>query len=309
MNNNMKSIAIDNGYGYTKAYPGDVIFKSTVKSGMDIYNEDVIQIEFNNSNYIIGENNNCYIADQDKLSSEVDRKHLILTTITAIGLNFKTEKDITVNICLGTPSQYFEQQRSGMVELFKNNDFKIKINKVGHEQTIKINKILVLPQALAPILTNEEYLSSRVTVIDIGSGTIDVAEVIKGKLSKTLTIEKGCMKLYSKISQKINNEFATKYTPDDIIDLINDNEFIVKGESRNTSTYIAGILEEYVGDFINDIKQADFDLLGTKVSLIGGGALLLNKNIKELVNHARIEFSPQKANVESFYKILLSKLG
>ncbi len=305
---NAKTIAVDNGFGVTKSSVNDVKFKSTVKKGEDIYNANVMQVKFNDENYIVGESNNGYIVDSDKLSTEWNRLHLTIATLTSIGLSFNKEKDITTHIALGTPSQYYSNQRDGMAELFKNKEFKIYINKVGFEQRIKIENVLVLPQALAPILVSEEYLNSRVTVIDIGSGTVDVAEVVKGKLIRTLTIEKGCMKLYSKIAQKLNNEYNTKYSADDIIDLISDDYFLANGEKHTMGTYMDSILAEHVEEIMRDIKQADFDLLGTKVVLIGGGAVLLNKHFINHVNHAKKAFSPQTSNVKSFHEILKSKL-
>ena len=306
---NAKTIAVDNGFGVTKSSVNDVKFKSTVKKGEDIYNDTVMQVKFNDENYIVGESNNGYIVDADKLSTEWNRLHLTIATLTSIGLSFDKEKDITTHIALGTPSQYYSTQRDGMAELFKDTEFKIYINKVGFEQRIKIENVLVLPQALAPILVSEEYLKSRVTVIDIGSGTVDVAEVVKGKLIRTLTLEKGCMKLYSKIAQQLNSEYNTKYSADDIIDLISDDHFIANGEQHVMSSYMDSILAAHVDEVMRDIKQADFDLLGTKVVLIGGGAVLLEKHFKKHIKHAKKIFLPQMSNVTSFHEILKSKLA
>ena len=129
----------------------------------------------------------------------------------------------------------------GKSTIIKNKEFKIKINKVGMEQHIKINRVMVLPQSLAPIITNRRYIDSRVVVIDIGSGTIDVSEIIKGKLKSTLTVEKGCTKLYSKIAQKMNTEFGTKFNTDDVESMIEDEVFILNGESRAIDKYIEDI--------------------------------------------------------------------
>lgn len=305
---NIKSLSIDNGYGYTKSYPSNIKFKSTVKLGVDNYNEDVIQVEYDNQNYIVGENNNSYNNDQDKLISRFGRTHFIISTLVSIGLSYSTEKEIELDLCLGTPSEYYEKQRHGIVDLLKNKEFKIKINKVGMEQHIKINRVMVLPQSLAPIITNRRYIDSRVVVIDVGSGTIDVSEIIKGKLKSTLTVEKGCTKLYSKIAQKMNTEFGTKFNTDDVESMIEDEVFILNGESRAIDKYIEDIKYYHTLDFINDIKQANFDLQGNEVVLIGGGSNLLEKDIRDIIPHARVEHNPQMANVEAYDKILKTKL-
>ena len=121
---NIKSLSIDNGYGYTKSYPSNIKFKSTVKLGVDNYNEDVIQVEYDNQNYIVGENNNSYNNDQDKLISRFGRTHFIISTLVSIGLSYSTEKEIELDLCLGTPSEYYEKQRHGIVDLLKNKEFK-----------------------------------------------------------------------------------------------------------------------------------------------------------------------------------------
>ena len=175
-------------------------------------------------------------------------------------MSYSTKKEIELDLCLGTPSEYYEKQRHGIVELLKGKEFTIKINRVGMEQNIKVNRVMVLPQSLAPIITNKRYVNTRVIVIDVGSGTIDVSEIIKGKLKSTLTIEKGCTKLYSKIAQQMNTESGTKF--DDIESMIEDKVFILNGESRSMEKYIEYIKYYYTIDFINDIKQANFDLQG-----------------------------------------------
>lgn len=305
---NLKSLSIDNGYGYIKVHPSNVKFKSTVKLGVDNYNEDVIQVEYDNQNYIVGENNNSYNSDQDKLTSRFGRNHFIVSTLVSIGLSYKTEKDIEIDLCLGTPSEYFEKQKEGIVQLLKGKEFKIKINKVGMEQHIKINRVMVLPQGLAPIITNKRYSDSRVVVIDVGSGTIDVSEIIKGKLQTTLTLEKGCIKLYSKIAKQMNKEFGTKFNSDDVETMVQDRVFIVNGESRSIDKYIEDIKYYHTLDFINDIKQANFDLQGNEVVLIGGGAILLETDIRDIIPHAKLEHNSQNANVEAYDKILKMKL-
>lgn len=303
----MKSLSIDNGYGYTK-YPMNMKFKSTVKLGSDVYNENVMQVKFENQNYIVGENNNSYNNDQDKLSSKFGRLHFTITTLTAIGLTYSTEENIELDLCLGTPAEYYEKQKDDIVQLLKNKEFTIFINKVGMEQTIKINRVMVLPQSLPPIITDKRYIESRVVVIDVGAGTVDVSEIIKGKLVSTLTKEKGCIKLYSKIAKQMNSEFGTKFTPDDVELMIEDGTFIVNGESRCINKYIEDIKYYHTVDFINDIKQANFDLQGNQVVLIGGGAILLENEIRDIIPHAKLEYNAQTANVDAYDKILKLKL-
>ena len=49
---NAKTIAVDNGFGVTKSSINDLKFKSTIKKGEDIYNANVMQVKFNDENYI-----------------------------------------------------------------------------------------------------------------------------------------------------------------------------------------------------------------------------------------------------------------
>ena len=197
-----KILGLDNGYSSTKTSQG-VCFLSTIEEGHDDYNT-VLEINVDGKNYIIGEPTGQYIVDGDKFKTEAGIELLKITTLAAIGLSYPEESVIDANIVAGLPVAYFAAQKEALENLIKSLDGKcIEINKIGKKQVIKINKVLILPQACGIIIEKNKQNESSL-VIDIGGGTWDIAQFDGLKLVEKATYEEGMLVLYSAIAQSLN---------------------------------------------------------------------------------------------------------
>lgn len=293
----MKILGLDNGYNYTKTSVGQCIL-STVEKGHDDYN-NVLEINVDGKNYIIGEATGQYIVDANKFKTEEGKTLVKLTTLTAIGLSYPEETVIDVNIVAGLPVAFYSDQKEELTKLIKSLDNScIEINKIGKKQIIKINKVMILPQACGIIIEKNKQKESSL-VIDIGGGTWDIAQFDGLKLVEKATYEKGMLVLYSAISQELNSKYYTKFEAADIQNIIDRKFFTVEGIKKDIKE-----IEEYINSYIRKIVatiKRDFDTTNIdNFYLIGGGVIALELYIKKYFPSIEVEKNCQFTNVNSF---------
>lgn len=293
----MKILGLDNGYSYTKTSMGECIL-STIEKGHDDYN-NVLEIEVEGKNYIVGEPTGQYMVDADKFSTDEGKEILKITSLAAIGLSYPGDSVIDLNLVAGLPVAFYADQKEELEKLLKDLDnTSIFINKIGKKQIIKISKVLILPQACGIIIEKNKKNESSL-VIDIGGGTWDIAQFNGLKLVEKATFEKGMLVLYSAIAQMLNAKYYTTFAAADIQNIIDRGYFTVKGEKKGISE-----IEEYLNNEVRKIISIitrDFDVTSIdNFYLIGGGAMALKDYVKKYFKAIQLEEDCQFTNVNSF---------
>lgn len=293
----MKILGLDNGYSSTKTSQG-VCILSTVEKGHDDYN-NVLEININGENYIIGEPTGQYIVDADKFKTDAGIELLKVTTLAAIGLSYPEESVIDVNVVAGLPVAYYADQKDDLEKLLKNLDGScIEINKIGKKQVIKINKVMILPQACGIIIEKNKKNESSL-VIDIGGGTWDVAQFDGLKLVAKATYEEGMLVLYSAIAQMLNAKHYTNFKEYHIQNII-ERGFFTVGDSKKGIEEIEEYLDREVRKIVSTIKRNFNTNDVDNFYLIGGGALALKDYVRKYFPAIEVEQNCQFTNVNSF---------
>lgn len=293
----MKILGLDNGYSSTKTSEA-VCILSTVEKGHDDYN-NVLEININGENYIVGEPTGQYIVDADKFKTDAGIELLKVTTLAAIGLSYPEESVIDVNVVAGLPVAYYADQKDDLEKLLKNLDGScIEINKIGKKQVIKINKVMILPQACGIIIEKNKKNESSL-VIDIGGGTWDVAQFDGLKLVAKATYEEGMLVLYSAIAQMLNAKHYTNFKEYHIQNII-ERGFFTVGDSKKGIEEIEEYLDREVRKIVSTIKRNFNTNDVDNFYLIGGGALALKEYVRKYFPAIEVEENCQFTNVNSF---------
>lgn len=293
----MKILGLDNGYSSTKTSEA-VCILSTVEKGHDDYN-NVLEISINGENYIVGEPTGQYIVDADKFKTDAGIELLKVTTLAAIGLSYPEESVIDVNVVAGLPVAYYADQKEDLEKLLKDLDGScIEINKIGKKQVIKINKVMILPQACGIIIEKNKKNESSL-VIDIGGGTWDVAQFDGLKLVEKATYEEGMLVLYSAIAQMLNSKHYTNFKEYHIQNII-ERGFFTVGDSKKGIEEIEEYLDREVRKIVSTIKRNFNTNDVDNFYLIGGGALALKEYVRKYFPAIEVEENCQFTNVNSF---------
>ena len=294
----MKILGLDNGYNFTKTSAG-VRICSTITEGVDDIN-NVLQVTVGGKTYVVGEPNGKYISDADKMKSAENIEVLVITTLTSIAMSYPTERFIDVNLVVGVPVGYFTKQREEFKKMMEDLHEKIYVNKIGFEQVIRVNEVLVYPQSAGVVFKYSKKLKDESSlVIDIGGGTWDVSQFNGLKLEERATYKEGMLVLYEKIAQHLNTTKYTNFEPNEIYDILNRGFYTTEG-IKNGVQELQRIIKNHVTDVITKLKRT-FDTTNIdNIYLIGGGAIELESHLKELLPGAKVEENAQFTNAECF---------
>lgn len=191
-----------------------------------------------------------------------------------------TEDTIPIQLAVGLPPAHFGTQSKTFTQYFKGRDI-VDFEYCGRKYSIYIKDVACFPQAYAAAVTMLQQLMNhpKVLILDIGGFTADYLMMRNGKvdLSTCDSLENGVILLYNKIRSKVNSEL-------DLLIEENDIDAILMGKSSNYDSQIVRIVEWQAQEFINDLfstlRERMLDLRTSKVVFVGGGAILLRKQIE-----------------------------
>lgn len=191
--NNKIIIGVDHGYGYTKT-AGTIL-----KSGIE---ELPIEPPFPED--ILTYDGNVYTVGQHRSEQQAEKTESIdyyILTLAAIAKELKEHnmRRADVVIAAGLPYSFMSKQSDKFkryLQKNKNVDFKYE----GKKYSIGIKGVCVFPQGFPMIATElGNTFQEEISVVDIGSRTIDVLTFINGKplYDKCFSLDrKGTIRLY-----------------------------------------------------------------------------------------------------------------
>ena len=195
-------------------------------------------------------------------------------------MNCYSEDVIRVQLAVGLPPAHFGAQNKSFTKYFMDRDV-IKFHYHGKPHSIYIEDVACFPQAYAAAVTMMKSLieCSKALILDIGGFTADYLSMIYGQadLSTCDSLENGVILLYNKIRSKLNSELDLLLEESDI-------DAILKGKTDGYAQKAVQIVEYQAKEFINDLfsalRERMIDLRSGTVVFVGGGAILLRRQIE-----------------------------
>ena len=185
-----------------------------------------------------------------------------------------------VQLCVGLPPAHYGTQYQKFESYFLNRgviDFQLD----GMPYAIYISKAACYPQAYAATIPIYQQIRTypKVLVLDIGGFTADYLLIKNGTadLSVCDSLENGVITLYNRIKSKINADFDLLLDESDI-------DTVLKGEPCDYDESIIGVILEqaqlFVDDLLGKLRERMIDLRSGKAVFVGGGSILLRKQIE-----------------------------
>lgn len=144
-----------------------------------------------------------------------------------------------------------------------------------------VSYVRCYPQAYAAAVTRlkELMVYPRALIVDVGGFTADYLLMRNGAadLSVCSSLENGVILLYNRICTKVNSEFNRLLQETDI-------DAILKGQGATYPPRVVLLVEQMAQDFVNDLlnrlRAQMLDLSPGVVVFVGGGAILLRRQIE-----------------------------
>nr|WP_148509959.1 ParM/StbA family protein [Hungatella hathewayi] len=187
---------------------------------------------------------------------------------------------VRVRLAVGLPPAHFGAQAKRFTEYFQGRGI-IEFSFNGKSYAVYIESAACFPQAYAAAATMLYQLmdDAKAVILDIGGFTADYLLLKNGQadLSTCDSLENGVILLYNKIRSKANSEL-------DILMDENDVDIILRGQGDGYPAAAVRLVEQQAQQFVSDLfstlRERMLDLRFMKVIFVGGGAILLRRQIE-----------------------------
>ena len=232
-----------------------------------------------------------YVLSENRIPYQRDKTHddrfFILTLFAIVkeleeNPQIQPEDVIQVDLPIGLPPKHYAELCERYEAYFKRQGKIHDINYCGSTYHITIGEVMAFPQDYAAMMTMIEKLQQipKVVGIDIGGFTTDYLLMRKGNqdMEACDSMEKGVITMYNKIISGINSEYDILLEESDIDSILQGNtEFYEEAVVRMTE----GMVQDFVKDLLNSIRERGIDTKAAYTVFIGGGAKLLSHFLEQ----------------------------
>lgn len=206
-----------------------------------------------------------------------------------------------VQLAVGLPPAHYGAQHKAFANYFMNRGT-VQFEFQGKTYSIYIEKVMCFPQAYAAAVTILKSLRDKpkALVIDQGGMTTDLL-LLKdgvGDLSVCESLEHGVITMYNQVKSKVSAELDVLLEESEI-------DAILMGRKDHVSAEVAAMVERQAQAFVNDLfstlRERGLELKSGVVVFVGGGAILLKRQIEQSGKVANPMFVDDiRANVKGF---------
>ena len=190
------------------------------------------------------------------------------------------EEVVHVSLAVGLPPAHYGAQSQAFIRYFLGRGI-VNFQYRDNPYTIYIEDVRCYPQAFAAAVTmmNKLLDKPRVLIVDIGGFTADYLMMRSGRADLSIcdSLENGVILLYNRIRTKVNSEFDILLEETDIDDILKDGE---SGYFPEVVSLVEKLARDFVNDLANSLRERMLDLMSGTVVFVGGGAILLRRQIE-----------------------------
>ncbi len=269
-------ISIDHGNKQIKtahrSFTAGLCVSDTQPFGSDV-------LRFGGKYYTLSKQRIPYMRDKT-----VDDRFFILTLFA---IAFELQRQNTnpgevedIQLCVGLPPAHYGTQYEKFEKYFLERGI-LDFTLDGKQYSIFISKAKCYPQAYAATVPIHREIKEypKVIVLDIGGFTADYLLVEYGKPDLTVcdSLENGVIVLYNRIKSKINADFDLLLDEADI-------DAVLQEKPADHSDVIKKIIKNeaqlFIDDLLSKLRERMIDLRSGKTVFVGGGSILLKKQIE-----------------------------
>ena len=286
-------IGVDHGYGYIKT--SSTIMKAGIEELADMppFKDDILV--FNDRVFAVGQNRTEQYEDKTKTED------YYLLTLAAIASELRQKNLQSANniiLAVGLPYSFFSRQKDSFIRYLSRNK-NISFKYEGKQYRISIKKVKVFPQGF-PMISDQLDTVTDITVVDIGSRTIDILTFTNGK-----PVYKKCFSINNRGTldciENINKAYTTKYggkLSEEMIQKL----FIGQKVSlpQENQTFIKKHIRNYVLGIIQELENKD---VFYNIVFCGGGATVIKLYAPEKIDESSVIKDDIFSNAKGFEKL------
>jgi len=185
-----------------------------------------------------------------------------------------------IELAVGLPPAHYGAQYAAFSRYFSGRGG-VTFSYDGKPYSILIHDVACFPQSYAAAAMILQQISSapQALILDWGGLTVDYLRVRNGEgdLSVCDSLESGVIRLYNRIESKARAERDLLLTETEI-------DAVLNGQSSEELEPVRPLVERCARDFVSDtlstIRERQLELRSGPVVFVGGGSILLRKQIE-----------------------------
>ena len=219
------------------------------------------------------------------MRDKTENENFFILTLFAVAMEVEATNSysndiLDVQLAVGVPPAHWGTQHETFRNYFLNRDI-VEFEYRDKPYAIYINEVCCFPQAYAaatPLIRQLVELPKSY-VIDIGGFTADYMLMQRGQAERSVSdsLENGVILLYNRVRSRVNADFDLLLDEADI-------DAILKGEPTGYDEAVIALVNTEAQMFINDLlgklRERQIDLRNGKTVFVGGGSILLRKQIE-----------------------------
>lgn len=236
-------------------------------------------LKYQDKYYTLSEKRIPYHRDKTE-----DERFFILT-LFAIAYEIEaagayTPSIMRVQLAVGLPPAHYGAQHKAFTNYFMGRGA-VQFEFQGKTYSIYIEKVMCFPQAYAAAVTILKSLRDKpkALIIDQGGMTTDLLMLKDGAgdLSVCESLEHGVITMYNQVKSKVSAELDVLLEESEI-------DAILMGRREHVPAEVSAMVERQAQAFVNDLfstlRERGLELRSGVVVFMGGGAILLRKQIE-----------------------------
>ncbi len=251
----------------------------------------------------------CGTGRQPILRDKTENDNHFLLTLAAIAKEIKQRgenPECSVTIGAGLPLTTYGREKKPFRRYLLRSPQPVCFKFEGTAYRVTIQDVLLLPQGYSAIVNHPEFVRDEpsVLVMDIGGWTVDLMRLDNGgtNASTCRSLELGMIRCIDEVREQVRRDTGLSVTDAQV-------ERVLAGQSCSIGEDASVIIQQqgrlYTERLLSAAMEAGFDLHALPVVMMGGGASVVTRNVREQDRLCRVFALPDsRANAEGYERIL-----
>lgn len=318
------ALAVDTGKNATKAVSriNGSLQKFAFRTKMQIVENFDIDIprdtyltELEGNHYLVGEAVGEEHSNYDLSKHSVEHRVAIYLAIALFlerkGPHFGEVP--TVSLAINVPVSLYKNasQKARYTDFIQTNHEVVSMVVNGRTHRFRINQVLALPEGMGPIYNQiDRYRGERAIIFDIGglNTSYSVYDQLVPKIDSMFGGNQGIHSLRAAIQEALTSTYGVSVSTEDAERVMVDGRFAMNGVPLpDSATLIEKLKHQHVESILAFAKAHGLTLNNSTLVFAGGGSVLLQEAIEEMLPTAVVDEAGRYSNVLSYHRLMEAK--
>lgn len=254
----------------------------------------------------------CYVCGtgrQPILRDKTVNGNYFLLTLAAIAkeIKYRGEKtDCSMVIGAGLPLTTYGREKKPFRNYLLRPSQPVCFKFEGEVYRVTVRDVLLFPQGYSAIVNHPEFVRDEPSVLlmDIGGWTVDIMRLDNGvpNAAACRSLELGMIRCIDEAREQVRRDTGLSVTDAQV-------ERVLAGQKCSIGEEASVIIQQqgriYTERLLSAAMEAGFDLKVLPVILMGGGAAVVTRNVREQDRLCRVfTLADARANAEGYERIM-----